>query len=81
MKKFTAAVLALTATLGLAACDVDQTEEGALPDVDVEGGNLPEFDVETADVEVGTEEMTVDVPTVDVDMPGDADGEPVTGNE
>ena len=83
MKKFTATVLTLTATLGLAACDIDQTEEGALPDVDVsaEGGNLPEFDVETADVDVGTEEATIEVPTVDVDMPGDADGEPVTGNE
>ena len=44
-------------------------------------GNLPEFDVETADVEVGTEEVTIEVPTVDVEMPGDADGEPVTGSE
>ena len=81
MNKFTTAALTLTATLGLAACDIDQTEEGSLPDVEVEGGNLPEFDVETADVDVGTEEVTVDVPTLDVDMPDDADGEPVTGNE
>ncbi|MEM7665308.1 MAG: hypothetical protein AAF250_05585 [Pseudomonadota bacterium] len=79
MNKFTASVLAATATLGLAACDVDQTEETELPDVEVEGGNMPEFDVETADVDVGTEEMTVEVPDVDVTMPDDAEGEPVTG--
>jgi len=65
-----------TLSLGLAACDVEQTEEAELPDVDVsvEGGNLPEYDVDTADVEIGSEEVTVDVPTVDVEMP-DA-GEP-----
>ena len=81
MKKFTTALVLGVATLGLSACDVDQTEEAELPDVDVEGGNMPEFDVETADVDVGSETMEVEVPTVDVDMPDDADGEPVTGNE
>ena len=81
MKKFVFATAMAAATLGLAACDVDQTEEAELPEVDVEGGNMPEFDVETADVEVGEEEVTVDVPTVDVDMPDDAEGEPVTGSE
>ena len=81
MKKFVFATAMAAATFGLAACDVDQTEEAELPEVDVEGGNMPEFDVETADVEVGSKEVTVDVPTVDVDMPDDAEGEPVTGNE
>ena len=67
--------MTLAAALGLAACDVDQTEEGSLPDVDVnvEGGNMPEYDVETADVEVGTQEKTVTVPDVDVTMPDDDD--------
>ncbi len=81
MKKFAFATLTALATMSLAACDVDQTEEGDMPEVNVEGGNLPEFDVETADVDVGTETTTVEVPTVDVDMPDDAAGEPVTGNE
>lgn len=81
MKKIITAAFAVTATLGLAACDVDQTQELEVPEVSVEGGQMPEFDVETADVDVGTEEVTVEVPTVDVDMPDDADGEPVTGNE
>ena len=81
MKKIALFAAAGAMAFGLSACDVDQTEEGELPEVDVEGGNMPEFDVETADVDVGTEEVTVDVPTVDVDMPDDAEGEPVTGNE
>lgn len=78
MKKSIALVAAATLAFGLAACDVDQTEEGDLPEV--EGGNLPEYDIEAPDVDVGTKEVTVDVPTVDVDTE-DAAGEPVTGDE
>ena len=57
----------------LAACDVDQTKEGELPDVDVNasGGQLPEFDVDAPQVNVGTENKTIEVPTVDVDAPKD----------
>lgn len=65
--------------------DVDQTKEAKLPDVDVtvEGGQAPEFDVKTGEVEVGTtekkvlvpkvimEEETVTVPTVDVKPAGE----------
>lgn len=80
MKRLIAASLIAPFALGLAACDVDQTEEGEMPEVNVEGGNMPEYDVETADVDVGTEEKTVEVPTIDVDVP-DADGTPATGDE
>lgn len=75
---------------GLAAsCDVDQTQAGELPDVDVdvESGQLPAYDVDWADVDVGTTEEvvevpklkvvmeteTVTVPSIDVDMPDDDD--------
>ena len=53
----------------LAGCDIDQTREGELPevDVDVAEGQLPEFEVRGPDVDVGTEERTIDVPT-DVDI-------------
>jgi hypothetical protein len=81
MKKLFPILAATGFAFSLSACDVDQTEEAELPEVSAEGGNMPEFDVETADVDVGTKEVTVEVPTVGVDMPGDADGEPVTGNE
>lgn len=61
----------LLTTLGMAGCEVEKTEEGSLPDVEVEGGNMPEYDVDGPDVDVGTKEKTVTVPDVDVTMPGD----------
>lgn len=52
--------------LSLSACDVEKTEEGEPLDVEVEG-ELPEYDVDAADVDVSTEERTVEVPVVDVE--------------
>ena len=79
MKKILAVAMAGGALLALSACDVDQTEEGSLPEVNVEGGNLPEYDVEPVDVDVQTGTKTVEVPTVDVDInQPDAKGTPVT---
>lgn len=78
MKITIASSAILAASVALVGCDVDQTEETELPEVEMREGNMPEFDVETADVDVGTEEKTVEVPTMDVEMPDDAEGEPVT---
>jgi hypothetical protein len=66
-------MLAGVSCLGLTACDVDKTENGALPDVDVNvtGGELPEYNVTGPDVDVGMENKTVQVPTVDVDVPAE----------
>lgn len=49
--------------------DVDLTSTGELPEVSVEGGEMPGVDVDVADVDVGSKEVTVEVPTVDVDLP------------
>lgn len=59
----------------VAACNVDKTEDGNMPDVDVNvtGGDLPEYNVEGPTVNVGTENRTIEVPTVDVDAPADTD--------
>lgn len=64
----TAAVLALVLPLG--ACRIEQTEEGELPevDVDVQAGEMPEFDVDGPDVDVSMQESEVSVPDVDVQM-------------
>jgi hypothetical protein len=52
-----------------AACEVEETREGAAPDVDVavDAGRWPRYDVNWADVEVGTTERTVTVPVIRVD--------------
>ena len=68
MKAIIAAAALGTAALALAGCDVEQTEEGEMPEV--EGGNLPEYDVDAADVDVDADTTTteVEVPTLDVDV-------------
>ena len=72
MKTSTAVIAGLAAILVIAFAiffiDIVQTEEGALPDVDVsvEGGNLPEFDAQTDSVSVTEEEVDVEVPDVEV---------------
>lgn len=60
-------------TVFATGCRVRQTEEGEMPDVDVsaEGGKMPEYDVDAADVDVKTEKREVTVPDVDVNMPGE----------
>ena len=65
--------LGIVAFLSASACDVDQTQEGSLPDVEVNasGGQMPEFDVDGPTVNVGTETKTIEVPTIDVDGPKD----------
>lgn len=66
-------VLAGASGLGLAACDVDQTKEAKAPDVDVNvsGGQAPEFNVTGPEVNVGMENRTVQVPDVDVKVPAE----------
>ena len=64
-------VVAIAIGFGIYFIDVDQTEEGSMPDVDVsvEGGEMPEFDADVGDIETGTEEVTIEVPTLDVQSP------------
>ncbi len=63
-----ATTLAVAGLTALSACDVDQTDEGSLPDVDVNvsGGDLPEYNVQTEDVDIETEQQNVTVPTLEV---------------
>ncbi len=69
------AFILLMALLSVLAtgCRVRQTEEGKMPDVDVsaEGGKVPEYDVDAADVDVKSEKREVTVPDIDVTMPGE----------
>lgn len=65
-KMFKAAMFVPMVALWPVACSVEQTREGELPDVDVEGGQLPAYDVDPARVQFGTDTKTVVVPDVNV---------------
>ncbi|QXT39113.1 hypothetical protein [Gymnodinialimonas ceratoperidinii] len=65
------AIAAIVLVAGIYMIDIDQTEEAALPEVTVDGGNLPEFDAEVGEVEI-TEE-TVTVPGLEITAPDDAE--------
>lgn len=62
-------VALVVAAFALGFIDIDQTKTTKLPDVKVEtsGGQAPAFDVDTADVDVGTKTETIEVPTVTMD--------------
>lgn len=71
-----AAVIAVVViAFGIYMIDVDVSGEVEAPDVDVavEGGELPEVDAEVGSIEAGSEEVTVTVPTVEVNPPEDGD--------
>lgn len=86
--------LGLLFSFSFYSCDVKQTKETKLPDVaiDVDAGQLPQFNVDWVDVDVSTrtetvkvptlkvvmEEMEVEVPYVDVDMPNASKKEELT---
>lgn len=69
--------LTLGLVLAAAGCDVNKTQEGEMPEVSVDGGNMPEYEVrkteegEMPDVNVSGGQMPeydVDTPDVDVEM-------------
>lgn len=75
MNIFLKAGVVASLALWLGACDVDQTEEGEMPDVNVDSGNLPEYEVrktqegEMPDVDVeggNMPEYDVEGPDVEV---------------
>lgn len=67
-----AAIVAALFAFGVIDLDADA---GKIPDVNVttSGGEAPSVDASVADVDVGTEEKTIEVPTVDVQPAGEAD--------
>jgi predicted small lipoprotein YifL len=82
-------VFIAVAAIAFTSCDIDKKGKLELPDVDVavdvEEGNLPEFDIDWMDVDVKMktktvsvpkvrivmEEEEIQVPVIDVDMPGE----------
>jgi len=59
-------IVAVVAAFAFGLIDIDQTKETKLPEVSVQGGQAPAFDVNTAKVDVGTKRESIDVPKVQV---------------
>lgn len=59
----------------LGACEVDQVDEGEMPEIEVEEGEAPEYDVEGPEVDVrsDTDTVVVETPEVDIDVPEDTE--------
>ncbi|AEA97657.1 hypothetical protein [Alteromonas mediterranea] len=73
MKHLSKILAVSSLALAASACDVNKTEEGEMPEADIDGGELPEYEVDTMDVDVDTETKEVEVPVVDVEMPEEDD--------
>lgn len=73
MRVFVKPLLASALLLGAVGCDVDVADDGRMPSVDVEPGNIPDVDVEGP--EIKTEKKTVEVPVIEPAEEGDADAE------
>ncbi len=57
-------IVALSAALG--ACTAEVEDPGSLPDIDVEGGEMPRVDVDPVDVDISTDTQVVVVPDIDI---------------
>src|SRR3546814_2937067 len=60
------AVVAVALLMAFGMIDIDQTKSAQLPKVTIEGGQAPRFQADVGRVDVGTENRTVAVPTIDV---------------
>ncbi|MEX2571898.1 MAG: hypothetical protein WD737_11420 [Gemmatimonadota bacterium] len=67
MRRITSFWLSLAVAAVIAGCTADVEESGSPPDVDVTGGEMPEIDVDPADVDVSTDTQVVEVPDIDVE--------------
>lgn len=71
MNKTIKTVALVAICVSMAACKVNKTQEGKLPNVKVsaKAGKLPEYNVQGPKVDVGSKNETVQVPTVKVKTP------------
>jgi beta-lactam-binding protein with PASTA domain len=62
-------VIVAIAAVATGFVNVNQTKTGALPSLEVKGGQAPAFDVQTANVSVRNETTTITTPTLKVEKP------------
>ncbi|HSJ06429.1 MAG TPA: hypothetical protein VK936_06995 [Longimicrobiales bacterium] len=63
-KRMFAGLIAPAVAIGLAACTVEQTEEGRAPEIDP--GEAPAYEIQPADVDLQWDTTEVRVPSVEL---------------
>jgi hypothetical protein len=63
------AALVVLAGMATGFIKLDQTQTAQLPRL--EGGQAPKFEADVAKINVGTENKTVEVPTIDIQKPNE----------
>ncbi|WP_411826290.1 hypothetical protein [Luteolibacter sp. AS25] len=67
------ALASVFAAAGLVSCDVEKTQDGEMPEVEVKGETkLPKYDVDAPDVDVTTKKKEIEVPDIEI-TPADED--------
>ena len=69
-------VVAVIAAMMLGFINIDQSRTASLPQIEVKGGKAPEFKAEVGRIDVGKEQHVVEVPTIEVQKPGEAQPSP-----
>ncbi|WP_425038153.1 hypothetical protein [Primorskyibacter sp. S187A] len=62
-------IVAAAIGFGIYMVDITQTEETRLPEISIDGGQLPSFDADVGSIEMTEEEVTVTVPQLEVTPP------------
>ena len=69
MHRLSKSLVAVMMVGAFAACTADVEDPGELPDVDVQGGEAPQIDIDPVDVDVTTDTQTIVTPDIDVSTP------------
>lgn len=69
MHRFSKSLVAAMMIGAFAACTAEVEDPGEAPDIDVQGGEMPQVDVDPVDVDVTTDTQTVVTPDIDVSTP------------
>lgn len=82
LNSYTRCAAAAALLFSVSGCEVKKTQDAKAPEVKIEGGQMPKYDVDTAKVSVDTqkkevtvpkvttEQKTITVPDVHITMPG-----------
>jgi hypothetical protein len=70
-KRLLSLIVAPLTAFAFAACEVEQTQEGESPEVEIREGQMPEYEVDTYDLDITRDTQQVVVPDIELTPPSD----------